>query len=505
MPESDPDRPNVLLVCTDHWPGSLLGCAGHPAVMTPTLDALARNGVRFPNAYSECPVCVPARRTLMTGLHPRTHGMLSNGNEPLPGVPTMAQCFRDAGYQATAVGKLRVTPQRDRIGFDEVFLDEEGRGHEGCRTDDYELFLADHGHAGQRFAGGMSNNEYVWRPWHLDEKLHVTNWAAQTMARQIIRRDPRKPGFWYPSFSHPHPPLQPLRDYLAMYRDVDIPEPLLGDWSDRELDKLDNAIHHEQLNMLDSGRDFSPAQARDIRRAFYAHCTHIDHQLRVVLGTLRQEGLMSNTIIAFTADHGDMLGNHRLWAKHWMYEDSARVPMIVMGTRQQSDDGTVGHHRVDERLVGWSDMMPTLLGLAGITPPDHCDGRSMFGDEEHDHLYGVWGAAGGAEGAAVTRMIRDPCYKLIYYPKGNLIQLFDMVDDPGETRDLGQDPAHAETRQRLEALLIDKLQGDELDWVSDGNLVGNPDAPRRERRPNRNLSGQRGTHMPPPRVGHIPW
>ena len=88
------DRPNVLLICTDHWPGSLLGCADHPAIRTPTLDQLAANGVRFPNAYSECPVCVPARRTLTSGLTPHSHGMLSNGSMPMPEVPTVAQIER---------------------------------------------------------------------------------------------------------------------------------------------------------------------------------------------------------------------------------------------------------------------------------------------------------------------------------------------------------------------------------------------------------------------------
>lgn len=150
---NESSRPNVLLICADHWPGSLLGCAGHPAVMTPTLDQIAANGIRFPNTYSECPVCVPARRTLMTSLKPHSHGMLSNNDMPMPDVPTMAQCFRDAGYQAYAVGKLHASPQRQRLGFDDVILDEEGRGHEGIGADDYELYLADHGHAGERFAG----------------------------------------------------------------------------------------------------------------------------------------------------------------------------------------------------------------------------------------------------------------------------------------------------------------------------------------------------------------
>src|SRR5688500_12805117 len=118
---SFPVPPNVLLITGDHWPASFLGAAGHPVVQTPTLDQLARNGVRFTRAYSECPVCIPARRTLMTGTSPRAHGDRVFGEQlPMPDVPTLAQTFRDAGYQAYAVGKQHVYPQRRRIGFDDV-------------------------------------------------------------------------------------------------------------------------------------------------------------------------------------------------------------------------------------------------------------------------------------------------------------------------------------------------------------------------------------------------
>jgi len=117
-------RPNVLLICVDHWPGRQLGVAGHPCIMSPTLDQLATNGVRFTNCYSAAPTCIPARRGLMTGTTPETHGdrIFSETLRMDPALPTLAQPFRDAGYQAQAVGKLHVYPQRDRIGFDEVIL-----------------------------------------------------------------------------------------------------------------------------------------------------------------------------------------------------------------------------------------------------------------------------------------------------------------------------------------------------------------------------------------------
>ena len=178
-------RPNILLVTVDQWPAHLLGAAGHGVVETPTLDHLARLGTRYTNVYAECPICIPARRTLMTGLSPRGHG--DRDFQPLlpmpEGVPTLARVFREGGYQTSAVGKLHVYPQRDRIGFEEVLLAEEGRAY-FSGPDDYDLFLADRGAVGRQFLHGMSNNDYGWRPWHLPEELHVTNWITFAAARQ---------------------------------------------------------------------------------------------------------------------------------------------------------------------------------------------------------------------------------------------------------------------------------------------------------------------------------
>ena len=201
--------PNVLLVTADQWPGSLLGIAGREDIDTPTLDQIARNGIRFTNAHSECPICIPARRSLMTGTDPRTHGdRVFQPALTRPALPHLAEVFRDAGYQTGAVGKLHVYPARDRIGFEEVVSYEEGRPQLGG-PDDWDLWLSDHGLAGQGYAHGMSNNGYEFRPWHLAEEHHPTVWQARQVCRMIQRRDPTRPAFWHLSFNFPHPPSSP--------------------------------------------------------------------------------------------------------------------------------------------------------------------------------------------------------------------------------------------------------------------------------------------------------
>ncbi len=479
-----PEQPNFLLILTDHWAASRLGVAGHPTIRTPTLDQLAANGVRYTHAYSESPVCIPARRTLMTGVRPRTHGdRVFKPKLPMPDVPSLAQTFRDAGYQAYAVGKLHVYPIRSRIGFDDVILSEEGRIQFGV-IDDYELYLGDHGYPGQAFAHGLSPNEYYYRPWHLPEEFHVTNWATQQMVRMIKRRDPTRPSFWYLSYVHPHPPLVPLSGYLDIYRDVDPVSPYRGAWAN-ESEQLPYHLQAVQENwgQLDSH------QVAWAQRAVYALCTHIDHQLRVLLGSLREEGLLENTVILFSSDHGDMLGNHGLKNGALFYESAANIPLILV---DGGGDPRLGHHRIDDRLVGLQDVMPTLLDLAGIKIPASVEGLSMVGRTKRPYLYGEM-----REGIKATRMIHDGRYKLIYYVAGNRRQLFDLANDPQELQDLSSSPTHAEVLERLNGLLIEELYGPDEEWLADGQLVGLPDQ-EVENQPDTTYSYQRGNHWPPP-------
>ena len=477
---------NVLMICTDHWSAPLMGCEGHPVIQTPTLDELARNGVRFSHAYSECPVCIPARRTMMTGTTPRIHGdRIFQQKLEMPKIPTLAQTFRDAGYQAYAVGKLHVYPQRNRIGFDDVILCEEGRTQYGV-VDDYEQFLADHGHVGKLFDHGMSNNQYVSRPWHLPEEMHGTNWTTAQMERTIKRRDPTKPAFWYVSYAHPHPPLAPLRDYLELYRNLEMDHPVIGEWAERIEDipyklKKDKGVE-PTLFLNEKTRE-------EARRAFYALCTHIDHQIRRLIGTLREEDLLDDTYILFTSDHGDMLGMHNLWAKRSFYEQSARIPMILCGPPSEA---RICVNSVDERLVGMQDVMPTLLDLCGVEIPDSVEGLSMVGSQTRATLYGEEG-----EGEKATRMIHDGRYKLIYYAIGNHLQLFDTKEDPKECHDLSGNAGHEKIKENLIRTLVDNFYGSDLEWIRDGKLVGLPDKTYTYK-PASGLYGQRGSHWPQP-------
>lgn len=477
-------RPNVLVVCVDHWPGNLLHRAGHPDILTPTLDQLADNGTMYTRAYASTPTCVPARRSIMTGTTARTHGdRVFNETLPMdPALKTLPQAFRDAGYQAFAVGKLHVYPQRDRIGFDDALLDEEGRHHLGMRKDDYEMFVADHGYSGQEQTHGMGVNSYTVRPWHLPEELHPTYWTTRQMCRTIQRRDTTRPAFWFCSYSKPHPPITPPRYYLDLYDKMDLTMPVYGTWLD-EQDGLPWAVKDKRTS------HHPPETKEEIRLAragFYAQCTYIDHQIRLLIGTLREEGILDDTIILFTGDHGDMLGDHGMWAKMVMYEPSVRVPMILVDTAAYRH---VSHHAIDSRLCGHEDIMPTLLEMCDIQVPGSVTGVSLMSAEAREFYY-----CEHSEDSRATRMVTWDHYKLVYYAVGNRSQLFDIGADPLEINDLAGLAQYRDKLQKGHELLLSSLYGSDLAWIEDGVLRGLPDSTYVPG-PDRGLRAQRGWRL----------
>ena len=453
-------KPNVLFINVDHWNGRLIGALGHPTVLTPTLNQLINNGIAYTNAYCTTPSCIPARREIMTGTFSPTHGdRVFNERLPMPDLPTMPQLFSAAGYQTFSVGKLHVYPQRDRIGFDDALINEEGRHHLGITKDDYEMFLAENGYAGQEYAHGQGSNDYTTRTWHLPEYYHHTNWTVREMSKYIARRNPDKPSLWHMSFSAPHPPLVPLTEYIDLYSNIEIDMPHTGEWA-IDSNQLPFALKNRRLGK----NSYSDKEIELARKAFYAMCTHVDHQIRLVIGILREENILDNTVLMFTSDHGDMLGNHGQFMKDIFYEESAKIPLILV---PQADREDIECGKLDGRLATQADILPTLLDLCSIETPKTIEGETLIGEPKRKIIYGEhW------EGFMASRMIRNSQYKLIYYPAGNIRQLFDIENDPDEMIDLSQSDEHKEVLNQLTKELISRLYGSDLSWINQGKLEG---------------------------------
>ena len=279
-------RPNIILLMADQMRGDCLGIAGHPDVKTPFLDALAAEGVRYENAYSACPTCVPARATLYTGMSQEHTGRV--GYEDL--VPwdyphTLAGELSKAGYYTQCVGKMHVHPLRNNLGFHDVRL-HDGYLHAYRRpttpsyedqrvADDYYWWLKQQlGVDADPVDTGLDCNSWVVHPWIYEEKYHPTNWVASECRDFLRRRDRSKPFFLMASFVRPHPPLDAPEYYLNLYKDESLAEPWRGDWNDCVRWERDGHSYHAQTAPSDE------CYIQQLRAGYYAAITHMDRPRR---------------------------------------------------------------------------------------------------------------------------------------------------------------------------------------------------------------------------------
>jgi arylsulfatase len=450
-------RPNLLLITTDQQRGDCLSCDAHPVLETPNLDALAERGARFTRAYTSVPSCTPARAAILTGMDQWNHGRLTmTGMAPMEYPQTLPGGLAAAGYHTQAVGKMHFFPQRRLYGFHHMVLDESGRSYDGF-VSDYLAWFEQHkeGEYGYR-DHAVDWNSWMARPSHLPEHLHPTHWTVSEGVRFIKNRDPTSPFFLWLSFARPHSPYDPPQVYWDMYADAEIPRPPVGDWAapfDRPVADVNAPFAHRPWS-----------QTRRARVGYYGSITFIDHQLGRFFYEIDKldPGLLRETLVLFTSDHGDMLGDHHHWRKTYAYEGSARISWIVRPP--ESWGGPTG--QVIDRVVELRDVLPTFWDAAGVPVPETVDGASIlpllrepapswreFIQGEHTTCY---------RREYGMQYLTDGREKYVWFHHTGREQFFDLADDPHELRDLAGDPsAHSriqEWRQRLAE--INEQRGD---------------------------------------------
>ncbi len=353
-------------------------------------------------AYSATPTCVPARVALFTGQSQEAHGRV--GYED--GVPfaaahpvTLPGEFRKAGYHTQAIGKMHVWPERSRVGFDDVIL-HDGFLHHSRREhrrqfeyfDDYVPWLrrqpgmspdADY------FDHGVNCNSVVARPWDKPEHVHPTHWLGTQTVEWLYRRDPTTPFFLYLSFHRPHPPYDPPQWAYDLYADQPPYGRVLGDW-EHEWDEF-----RQDGDYQATIGDLPDRVVHRARAGYYGLMAQIDLQVNRIREALAEFGLARDTVIAFTSDHGEMMGDHRMFRKAVPYEGSARVPFIVADAPRRGRQ-----QQVVDQVVELRDVMPTLLDLAGLPIPDSVDGHSLA-----PYLRGERRAAGARVAARRARVL----------------------------------------------------------------------------------------------------
>jgi arylsulfatase A-like enzyme len=478
-------RRNVLFVTADQWRADCLSAAGHPLLRTPALDALAAGGVRFGRHYANAVPCAPARACLHTGLYQHNHRVVANGTPLDLRFPNWATEARRAGYDPavigythTAVDPRYVEPDDERLTTDEGLLPGARAAllsgtdctpwRDWLRTQGYEG-LPDRAELTYTLRSTEPVAEGLPRPSRFDaahsDTAFLVDACLEFMRREAAAAaDPAYPGwFLHLSLRAPHPPWIPTAPYHLAYAGADLPAPLRAADAEREA-----ALHPWLSFHLAQPRNRAHADAarhRLLQAAYYALMHEVDAQFARIVDALRASGDWERTLVVFTSDHGEQMGDHWLYGKAGFFEQSYRTPLIVRDPDAAAD---AGRGRVVDDFSEHVDVLPTLLDWLGIEPPAHHDGRSL-----RPFLHGAAPANWRTE-AHFQYDFRDPvaataerwfgldmehcCLDAIVTGRHKYVHfaalpplLFDLADDPGETRNLAAEPGN-------ESLLLELAQ-----------------------------------------------
>ena len=429
-------RPNIVLVMADQLAGSF--ALGHPVVRAPHLAALAAAGTAFQNAYCASPLCAPSRSAMLAGRPPSAIGVYDNAAELPAATPTIAHVLRAQGYHTVLVGKMHFVGPDQLHGFEErLTTDVYPAGFDW--TPDWRLPTSERLSWYHNMNGVLDTGvrEAAMQTAYDDE---VCSRAVERI-RELSRRPDRRPFFLVASFTNPHDPWEVRRPHWDAYRDdeIDLPDvaPLPRDQADPHSLRLRDMYGIEE-------RPLTEAEVVRARHGYYAAITYMDERVGEVLDALAATGLEGETVVVFTADHGEMAGERGLWYKMSFLDGSARIPFLWRGP------GIVCQARAGP--VSQLDLAPTLAELAGAAPPEAgFAGRSLAPALRGEDAAGApvisEYLAEGVTDPAV--MVRSGRYKLIRCP-GDPDLLYDLDADPRELRNLADDPAHARAREGLE-------------------------------------------------------
>lgn len=421
---------NVLIIMADEHARSALGCYGHDLVQTPALDRLAATGTRFTQAYTPSPICVPARASFTTGRYVFQNLCWSNAQPYAGQMPGWGHRLIDEGHEVVSIGKLHYRSSDDDNGFSREIMPlhvRNGVGFvHGLLRREYHVFDTEH------FAQeiGPGDDDYT----DYDRRV-CDNAVAWLRDEATAKRD--KPWVLFVSFVRPHYPLTCPKEFFDLYP-LDRVTPPRFAGADKEFANPALAAFRSYYDYDDYFDDHTRLVGR---ASYYGLCSFIDDLVGQILGALEGTGQDKDTAVIYTSDHGELIGDHGLWTKMCMFEDSVGIPLILSGA-----GASAGTSKTPVSLV---DMYQTILEVAGV---------GLSGEDAElpgSSLYGI-AAEPNAERTAFSEyhdagsitgffMLRHGRWKYVVYP-GFAPQLFDLEADPFEQNDLGNSSAHADIR-----------------------------------------------------------
>jgi choline-sulfatase len=436
-------RPNFLFIMADQLTALALPTYGHRIVKAPNIDDLARQGVVFENAYCNFPLCAPSRYSMLTGQLASRIGAYDNAAELPAAVPTVVHYLRMLGYRTCLSGKMHFVGPDQLHGFEERLTTDIYPSDFGWTANPQDPLFKPYG-------GGMSMR-YIIEAGLCDRSLQIDyDDDVETQAIQKIydyaRAAEAAPFFLVVSFTHPHSPFTTTPEFWDLYNHEDIDLPSVPPIPVEEKDP-----HSRYLYYLQRSDEFcvTDEHIRTARHAYYGMVSYVDAKVGRLLKTLERAGLRENTIVVFTADHGEMLGERGMWYKYTFFEGSMRVPLMWSGAKLD-----IVPHR-ERRAVSLLDVFPTILDLAtnGERPAlvDPIDGHSLVGllgqrgdDDVHDEVRAEF----LAETTEPRFMLREGRYKYIYSASDAPL-MFDLVEDPRELENVAGDSRYAEIEKRM--------------------------------------------------------
>jgi len=451
-------RPNILWLMSDQHNAGSLGAAGHPTVRTPNLDRIAEIGVRFTRAYCNNPICSPSRICFSTGQYVHTHGFAGNDNFEFPdrNPDTLAAVFRRRGWQTALIGKAHMLRDWDREAYEHIrYCDLCDAERRDPRTNHYFKYLVDHGLADLYEDGTLPQDHPAVRDRcgvaALPYEHSIEHWTGEETLAFLENRDPSRPFFVHMTFERPHPNWTPAREHFGMYSPEDVVfGPDAADWWENQWAGRPEPIMRIVRNRF---RGFSQDDVKKMLACHFTLVTVIDMEIGRVLDFLRRSGDLDNTVIVYTADHGDFAGDHGICDKNLgIYESIHRIPFLLA-----YPGGPRGEVR--DAIIESVDLFPTLCELAGVPVPESVEGRSILAEAE-GHGNGKPFALCEWDFPQPQRRvnaIRTPHRRLVYYSHEIGGELYDHDADPYEMHNLWNDPAYREVRLELLEVLFDQV------------------------------------------------
>lgn len=453
-------KPNILLIMSDEHSAEFSSVYGNAIVQTPTLDRLSREGVTFERAYCNSPLCVPARMSFMTGKYVHREEIWDNGVPLRSDAITWAHRLANGGYKTALSGKMHFIGPDQHHGFDEVLASDETVCAKKVEVDfRWVDEVSPRPNSRARFdAAGPGGGA------HIDHDRAVTKTCLEYLDRQAsVSRSAAgaQPFLLCAGYNSPHFPLIAPEDYYSIYHPDTVDMPVAWDQPIADL-----GPHQQRLRTLFGLQGLTEDQVRRARAAYFGLISWMDHEAGLLIDKLEETGLIDNTIVIYTADHGDMAGTHGLWWKSSFYEQAVHIPLVI----RTPGDVHAGARRSE--LISHLDLSATILDLAGVSAQvdvsEGMDGQSLrplldAGQDGHvtwrDHAISDYYAQASRN---PMRMIRQGNYKLNIY-HGETLELFDLAADPYEMDNLADDQGYRAVRREMQKLAYQDWEPEVID------------------------------------------